>query len=225
MANDVKAWAVARLSEIEALPGPGTPQWPGGNTLHWTPVRRHFDIGAFGINAYVAAEAGDEVVERHTETARQHEEVYVVLAGSATFTLGGEETEIATGMVVFVRDPDVERAAVANEPDTTVLAIGSRRNEAYADPVWEHWYTATPLGRSGDYAGAIAELKRGLALHPQHRMLLYQLACWEASAGETDAGLTHLGEAVAQSELMREWAQTDELLDSIRNDPRFPGPS
>jgi quercetin dioxygenase-like cupin family protein len=220
--GDASRWQIARLSEIEAIPGPGTPQWASGETVRWKPVRRQLDIGAFGVNAYVAAEAGDEVVERHTETARQHEEAYVVLEGSATFTLGGEETEVGAGAIVFVRDPHLERSAVAREPGTTVLAIGGRRGEPYADPVWEYWYTATPLGLAGDHARAIAELKRGLELHPGHRMLLYQLACWEAVAGETDAALSHLGEAVAQSELMREWAQTDELLDSIWTDSRFP---
>ncbi len=36
-------YEVARLDEIDVLPGPGT--------LRWTPVRRRFDIRAFGVNA------------------------------------------------------------------------------------------------------------------------------------------------------------------------------
>jgi hypothetical protein len=36
-------------------------------TLLWRPVRRTLDIGAFGINSYVATKAGDDVVEEHTE--------------------------------------------------------------------------------------------------------------------------------------------------------------
>jgi mannose-6-phosphate isomerase-like protein (cupin superfamily) len=79
----VTNWETAHLSEIEPIPVP--------DTLAWTPVRRHFGIQAFGVNAYTAAEAGQEVVERHTEDARKHEELYIVIAGRATFTVDGFE--------------------------------------------------------------------------------------------------------------------------------------
>jgi hypothetical protein len=70
------------------------------DTLAWRPVRRHLGIGAFGVNAYTAANAGDHVVEPHDETgagAGQHEELYVVLAGRATFAIAGEEVEGPAG--------------------------------------------------------------------------------------------------------------------------------
>jgi hypothetical protein len=38
---------------------------PVFGTLVWKPVRKTLDITAFGINAYTAANAGDEVVEEH----------------------------------------------------------------------------------------------------------------------------------------------------------------
>ncbi len=81
---------------------------------------------AFGINAYVAANAGDDVVEEHTESSLQHEEVYVVLTGRATFQLGDEELDARAGTVVFVRDPELKRHARAEEPGTSVLAIGGK---------------------------------------------------------------------------------------------------
>ena len=208
-------WKTAHLSEIEDLPGPGT--------LRWTPVRRHFDVQAFGINAFVAAEAGQDVVEPHTEQARQHEEAYVVLSGSALFTVDGEETDAPEGTIVFVRDPAVERSAVAKQPRTTVLAIGGKPGAPYTPGPWENVYAARALGEAGDYEGAITELKRGLELHPDHGMLLYRLAGWEALAGRRDDALEHLGKAVSQSEAMRERASADEAFDSIRDDPQFPG--
>jgi len=210
----VKGWDKATLAEIGALPGPGT--------LQWTPVRKHFDIRAFGINAYAAAEAGQDVVEHHTEEMLQHQEVYVVLTGRATFTLDGEKTEAAAGTIVFIRDPKVERSAVAEEPGTTVLAVGGKPGEAYTPSAWEYWFAATPLSQVGDHEAAIETVSAGFELHPEHRMLYYQLACYEALAGKTDDSLEHLNKAVAQSELMREWAQEDEDLVSIRDDPRFP---
>ena len=69
-------WETVRLDEIEPIP-------VVEGTLLWRPVRRTLDIGAFGINAYVAPNAGDDVVEEHTETSLGHEELYLVLAGRA----------------------------------------------------------------------------------------------------------------------------------------------
>ena len=210
----MKGWEKATLAEIDALPGPGT--------LQWTPVRKHFDIRAFGINAYTAAEAGQDVVEHHTEESLGHEEVYVVLAGRATFTLDGERTDAPAGTLLFIRDPKVERHAVAEEPGTTVLAVGGKPGEAYKPSVWEYWFAATPLSQAGDHEAAIETVKAGFAEYPEQRMLYYQLACYEALAGRTDEALEHLNKAVVQSEKLREWAQTDEDFASIRDDPRFP---
>lgn len=213
----MKGWDKARLSEIEAVPGPGT--------LQWTPVRRCFDIAAFGINAYTAADSGQDVVERHTEGVRQHEEAYVVVTGRATFTLDGEDTDAPAGTIAFIREPAVERSAVAQEPGTTVLAIGAKRGAPYTPGPWEPVYVARARASVGDYAGAIGELKRGLEIHPEHRMLLYRLANLEALAGRREDALDHLAKAVAQSEPLREQAQTDEAFDSIRGDPGFPSAS
>ena len=213
----MKGWNKAHLSEIEAVSGPGS--------LHWTPVRRHFDIAAFGINAYVAADPGQDVVERHTEQARQHEEAYLVVSGRATFTRDGEETDAPAGTIIFIREPAVERSAVAKEPGTTVLAVGGRRGVPYTPGPWEPVYVARALGSQGDYEGAVAELKRGLEIHPEHPMLLYRLANWEARAGKKDDALDHLTRAVALREALGDEARTDEAFDSIRDHPRYPGVS
>jgi hypothetical protein len=47
------------VDEIEGLPVFGT--------LVWKPIRRPLGVTAFGINAYTAANGGDQVVEEHTE--------------------------------------------------------------------------------------------------------------------------------------------------------------
>lgn len=212
----MNAWHKASLSDIEIVPGPGS--------LQWMPVRRHFDIAAFGINAY-AAEPGRDVVERHTEEVREHEEVYIVITGAATFTLDGEDTDAPAGTMIFIREPTVERSAVANEPGTTVLAIGAKRGVPYSPGPWEPIYLARARGGVGDYDGAIEELKRGLEIHPEHPMLLYRLANWEALAGKKNDALDHLAKAVALREPLRVQAQADEAFDSIRTDPRFPAAS
>src|SRR5215813_1360916 len=65
-------WQSVRLDEIEPIPVAGG--------LLWRPLRRTLGVGAFGINAYVARSAGDDVVESHTESQLQHEEIYLVVA-------------------------------------------------------------------------------------------------------------------------------------------------
>ena len=38
-----------------------------GGTMLWHPVRRTLGVRSFGTNAYTALNAGDRVVEEHTE--------------------------------------------------------------------------------------------------------------------------------------------------------------
>ena len=208
----MKRWQSARLSELESLPGPGT--------LRWTPIRRGFGITAYGVNAYTATEAGQDVVEEHTETSLGHEELYVVIAGGATFELDGEELEAPTGTLLFVSDPTVRRYARATEAGTTVLAIGGEpgRHDVSA---WEWFFAAYAYANEGEYEKAISELERGLQERPAHPPLLYHLACIEARAGRRDDAIEHLNLAVLSDPKLREHAATDEDLDSIRADPRF----
>jgi tetratricopeptide (TPR) repeat protein len=210
----VRAWEKAQLSAIEAIPVP--------ETLAWTPVRRHFGIQAFGVNAYTAAEAGQEVVERHTEDVRGHEELYVVIAGRAAFTLDGEDADAPAGTAIFIRDPSVERHAVAVEPGTTVLAMGGKPGVAYSPGPWEWVFVARTMGERGDFEGAITELEDGLRVHPGHAALLYWLARTEVGAGRTEDALEHLAQAVSKREELGDRAREDDAFAAIRDDPRFP---
>jgi len=201
-----------RLDEIDGIPVLGT--------LVWKPVRKTLGVTAFGINAYTAAAAGDEVVEDHTETQLGHEEIYVVVAGHATFTVDGEEVDAPAGTLVYLDDPGQRRAAVAREPGTTVLAIGGvpGRHEVSA---WEYFFPALPHMRAGDWDAARRLLEEALAEH-DFPVLHYQLACVEAQAGNRGRALDELNVAVAAAERFREHAAKDDDLASIRDDPRFP---
>ena len=81
--------SIARIEELGRYP------IEGQDGLTWRPVRRHFDIQAFGVNAYTAEEAGQRVVEEHREEDG-HEELYVVVSGRATFTFVPGQT-VGTG--------------------------------------------------------------------------------------------------------------------------------
>jgi tetratricopeptide (TPR) repeat protein len=210
-----EGWRSVRLDGIEPIP-------VVGGALLWRPVRRTLDIGAFGMNAYVAPNVGDEVVEEHTEESLGHEEVYVVLTGHATFTLDDETLDAPAGTVVFVREPKVKRHARAEKPNTTVLAVGGPREAAYEPSAWEGYFAAERHRAAGDYDAYADELAEALERRRDHPATLYNLACAEALAGRSEDALTHLGRAIELRSEFANMAQKDEDFDSLRDLPGWP---
>ena len=208
-------WQSLRLDDIEPIP-------VMNGTLLWRPVRRTLDIAAFGINAYVAPKAGDDVVEEHTEESLGHEEVYVVLSGRATFTLDGETLDAPAGTVVFVRDVTVKRHARAEEPNTAVLAVGGPRDAVYEPSAWEDYFAAERHRAAGDYDTYLMELEEAAAKRPDHPATLYNLACAEALVGRAEDALTHLRRALELKPEWSEMAAKDDDFASLRDDPGWP---
>jgi tetratricopeptide (TPR) repeat protein len=208
------AYEVARLDELESLPGPGT--------LRWTPLRRRFGITAYGVNAYRATEAGQDVVEEHTEQSLGHEELYVVVSGRARFTLDDEEVDAPAGTLVFLRDPSVRRGATAVEPGTTVLAIGGKPG-VHDVSTWEYSFAAYGYLQEGDAERGRAVLEEGLAEKGESARLRYDLACLESLEGRPEKAIGNLLRAVELDPRYRDYAREDSDLDAIRDDPRFPG--
>jgi len=200
------------LDDVEGIPVLGS--------LVWKPVRKTLGVSAFGINAYTAANAGDEVVEDHTESQLGHEEIYAVVAGHATFTVDGEEVDAPAGTLVYLDDPAQRRSAVAKEANTTVLAIGGRPR-LHEVSAWEYFFPALPHMASGDYDAARRLLEEALQ-ETDAAVVHYQLACVEALTGNTEHALAELEAAVALEDRFREHAAKDEDFASIRDDPRFP---
>jgi mannose-6-phosphate isomerase class I len=111
----------------------------------WITLRHQLDVTAFGINAWRAPETGTQVIVDHDERTSRHQEVYVVLEGEATFTIGGERVPAPRGTVIFIEDPDLDRVAIAEEPGTTVLTIGAPSGRIFTPSSWE----SRLLGGSG----------------------------------------------------------------------------
>ena len=137
----------------------------------WTPIRSTLGIRAFGINAYTAEEAGDALFAEHDETEsgaghQRHEELYLVLSGRATFTVGGAEIDAPAGTLVFLDDPAERRAARAAAAGTTVLAIGGPAGEAYEVAPWEYWLRAKLARERGREEEARAILAEGIERYP-----------------------------------------------------------
>jgi quercetin dioxygenase-like cupin family protein len=187
----------------------------------WRPLRRRFDIRAFGTNVYTPGESG-QVVETHTENQPQHEEIYLVLRGRVKFTIGDDEHELAQGQLVFVRDPSLRRGAVALSDDAAVLALGGKPGEAFQVSAWEAMFAAVPYAQAEDWDEAIRIHEEALAERPGHAALLYNLACMECRAGRTLDALLHLQDSVAADRRYAEYAQTDSDFAAIRTEQGFP---
>jgi tetratricopeptide (TPR) repeat protein len=202
---------IARLDEIEARPGPGT--------LTWRPVRSALGIRAFGTNAYTAREAGEDVVEPHTENPKlAHEELYFVAAGRATFTIDGESYDAPSGTYVFIPDPDSHRHAVSAEPGTTVLSFGGP--PTFVPSAWEWYMRAGPLIRS-EPEKAREILLEGLRVHPDDGGTYYNLACLEAVEGHRSEALASLRTAVALRPETAGWAPDDHDFRGLWRDQEF----
>jgi mannose-6-phosphate isomerase-like protein (cupin superfamily) len=206
---------VARLDEME-------PQ-RGADDSRWFRLRRDLDVGAFGVNAY-GADSGQRVIEEHDElgtAAGKHEELYVVVRGSARFELDGEEHTVPAGSCVFISETKVRRGAFAEEDGTVVLVVGGTPGEAYAVSAWEAAGDAYPLWADGKHAEAKEILRSVADEYPDAGIVLYNLACVEAILGEADPALDHLRRSIALEERFREYARTDEDFATIRDRPEF----
>lgn len=189
--------------------------------FEWRPVRRRFDIRAFGVNAYAPGSTG-RVVEEHSESALGHEEIYLVLRGRARFTIDGDEHELGPGELVFVRDPSLRRGAEALADDTVVLALGGKPGAAHEPSAWETMFAAVPVARGGRWAEAIRMHEEALTEHPDSAPLLYNLACMESRGGRPLDAILHLTQAVALDAKWAGYAAKDSDFDPIRVEQGFP---
>jgi quercetin dioxygenase-like cupin family protein len=209
-----RPYEVATIDDLEEVP-------VLQGALTWRPVRRRFGIEAFGVNVFSAEQAGELVIEDHYEREGP-EELYVVLRGRATFTLGdGEEVDAPVGTLVFVR-PGTHRVATAREPGTAVLGVGAKPGEAFEPSGWEWGAIAFAHLNRGDEEEARRVIEDGVARDPDSWAAQYNLACFEARTGHPEEALEALGRAVeGDPESVRRFATGDEDFASIRDDPRF----
>jgi len=209
----MSGYQVARLDEIEELDDGRQP---------YRPVRHHFGIRSFGMTAWTGRETGDQILNEHDEAdgGDPSEELYLVQSGHAVFELDGERVDAPAGTFVAV-SPGVKRTAFAEEPGTTIVAVGGVPGKAYEPVGWELWM---PLGKryeAGEHE-AVAELLRPIVdANPQYPLLAYNLACLESLLGNTDDAMVQLRRSIEGSERFREYAKGDSDLDAIRDEPAF----
>jgi quercetin dioxygenase-like cupin family protein len=207
-----QGYEVAHVDELEELP-------INQGEFVWRPVRRRFGISAFGTNAYTAR-ARQRVVEEHDERDG-HEEMYVVLRGRATFTLGDDEVDAPAGTIVFVR-PGTKRGAIAAEDDTAVLAVGAKPGVVFEPSPWEDMFAAFSYAAKGETDKARGLITGAVERQPDAWQGHFNLACFEVLYGDKEAGIAELQHAYElDPETVAEAASKDSDFDAIRDDPRF----
>jgi quercetin dioxygenase-like cupin family protein len=190
------------LDEIESLPALD-------GELQWMPVRHTLGVDAFGINAYRAENEGDLVVEEHADP---HQELYLVVTGSARFRSSGEEFDAPAGTLVLF-EPDEHRVAHATKAGTTVLAVGAEA-ERFEPSAWEYGFRAAGLIDLGRFDEAGRAIDEGLDQHPDSGFN-YVRARLAAAYGDFESAREHLGLAAAADPSVLARARKDPLLRTL----------
>ena len=186
------------------------------------PVRLHFGIMTFGVNAMSARADGDRLINEHDEAdADCSEELYFVVSGHARFELDGETRDAPAGTFVHVL-AGTKRTAFAEEAGTTVLAIGGApAGKPYRPHGWELFAPLLPLFESGDYEEGADRAQALIADDPPYGAVYYNTACFESRAGRIEAALAHLRRAVELDPSLAELARSDDDLAAVREQAAF----
>jgi uncharacterized Ntn-hydrolase superfamily protein len=127
----------------------------------------------------------------------------------------------------------VERVGGAQESRERIDRVCELRVEDHAEPiaelrrllgihlVWTAVRRASAFHAPGRFAEGVAVLREAVDQQGDHAVLLYDLACYEALAGEPEEALAHLARAVGLDGGLRAGAAGDSDFDPIRQDPRF----
>jgi mannose-6-phosphate isomerase-like protein (cupin superfamily) len=107
-------WSKINIDEID-------PAGPGGAVRF---VRRELGLEAFGINWFELPPGASGLA--HDERDTGQEEVNVVVRGSGTYAIDGEEVPVRAGDVVRF-DPETQRCPTAGPDGLTMVAVGARR--------------------------------------------------------------------------------------------------
>jgi tetratricopeptide (TPR) repeat protein len=184
------------------------------------PVRHALGFQPAGVNGWIA-DSGGQLIPPHEEDSG-NEELYVVVRGRATFTVGEETADAPAGSLVFV-PPEVYRTASAEEDGTIVLAVGGTVGKAFNAGGWDSFALANSYRQAGRHDEGRAVMEQLIAEKPDYWATHYNAGCFEALAGNPDAAFEHLRRA-KELDIEGDSAQyfrEDSDLDPLREDPRF----
>jgi mannose-6-phosphate isomerase-like protein (cupin superfamily) len=185
----------------------------------WAPLRAHLGARAFGINAYTK-NADEQIVGEHKEEASGHEELYLVVAGRATFTVEGEDRDAPVGTAVLVPS-GTARSAKALEDGTTIIVVGGRPDAVFQPRAWETNAVIFPMFGEGKIEEAREILRGAVDQYEDGESIEYNLACCEARLGDVELAFSHLERALSGRPDLVELARGDDDLAALHDDSRF----
>jgi hypothetical protein len=208
-----RGYEILALDDLDKVPYRGS-----GEVLR--PLRKRLGFRPFGVNVWSADAAGDKLIPPHEEDSG-HEELYVVVRGTARFTVADETFDAPAGTLIHVKSGTF-RVATAAEAATSILVAGAKEGEAFVPGGWEDVHVAFALLDAGNAAAGRAIMEEATAPEEYLWGKHYNLACYETTAGETDAAFEELRTAIELNpdEVMK-WLPHDTDLDPLRGDPRF----
>jgi uncharacterized Ntn-hydrolase superfamily protein len=127
----------------------------------------------------------------------------------------------------------VERVGAAQESREGIDRVCELRVEDHPQPiaelrrllgihlVWDALRRASRFHAPGRYSEGVAILREAAARHGDDAVLLYDLACFESLAGETEQALAHLARSLELDAGFGPAAVADSDFEAIRQDPRF----
>ena len=127
----------------------------------------------------------------------------------------------------------VERAGAAGESREGIDRICELRVDDHPEPivelrrllgthlVWDALRRASLFHEPGKYAQGVELLREALGRHGEEPVLLYDLACFESLAGDTDEALAHVARSLELDPQLRPGAAADSDFEALRQDPRF----
>jgi hypothetical protein len=127
------------MTSIDLSTHPVTPTSFG----RWQPLNAPLGVTAFGISA-VVCDPDEPFTIDHDEVETGQQEVYIVVAGRAQFTIGEETVEAGPGEIVAIADPAVTRGFIALDPVTRIVCVGAAldgKEQAYGE-----WITDAAVG-------------------------------------------------------------------------------
>ena len=209
-------YEILSIDELDRYPG------AAADAPILLPLRRRVGFRPFGVNCWAASAAGAHVIERHDERDGD-EELYVIVRGHATFTVGALTIDAPEGTLVHV-PPDTMREAIAADADTIVLAFGAKAGEAWEPAPWEDFHVAFALRRVGEATAARPIVEAAIAAHPHAWQGRYNAACFEALEGNVDAAFAQLDRALELGPPeVRAYIHDDSDFAALHGDPRWAG--
>ena len=199
----------------------------GAECLHWA-GHRVGDGYAVQGNILAGEAVVTEMERAFLESAGSSLAERLVSVLEAAQAAGGDARGQQSSAIV------VERAGAAAESREGIDRVCELRVEDHPEPivelrrllgihlVWDALRRASSFHEPGKYADGAAVLREALGRHGDDAVLLYDLACFESLAGETEAALGHIARSLELDPQLAPGAAADTDFDALRQDPRFP---